>query len=85
MIVGRHPAQVGAFVVGAAYLLIGVVGFAITGFTGWVVDTEEALLSFDLNAFHNLVHLGVGGILIGASLAREPAVTQGVKISVVAV
>ena len=76
----RHPAQFAAFAVGVIYLLVGVIGFAVTGFTGWVVDTREDLLSFDLNGFHNIVHLGVGVILIGVSLVREPAITQGVLI-----
>lgn len=76
----RHPAQLGALVVGLVYLAVGIVGFAFTGFTGWVVDTREDLLGFDLNGFHNIVHLGVGAILIGASLVREPAITQGVLI-----
>jgi len=76
----RHPAQLGALVVGFAYLAIGIVGFAITGFDDWVVDTREALVSFDLNGFHNLVHIGVGAILIGAALAPHPAITQGILI-----
>ena len=75
-----HPAQLGALVVGVAYLLVGLIGFAVTGFTGWVVDTREDLLGFDLNGFHNIVHLGIGAILIGVSLVREPAITQGVLI-----
>ncbi len=76
----RHPAQFGALVVGIVYLAVGLIGFAVTGFTGWVVDTREDLLSFDLNGFHNIVHLGIGAILIGVSLVREPAITQGVLI-----
>lgn len=76
----RHPAQLGALGVGLAYLAIGIVGFAVTGFTGWVVDTREDLLGFDLNGFHNVVHLGIGAILIGVAFVREPAITQGVLI-----
>jgi len=76
----RHPAQFAALAVGIVYLLVGFVGFAVTGFTGWVTDTPEDLLSFDLNGFHNIVHLGVGAILIGVSLVREPTITQGVLI-----
>lgn len=66
--------------VGIGYALIGVVGFIVTGLTGWVVNTDEALLGFDLNGFHNVVHIGVGAILIGASQVREPSVTQGILI-----
>ena len=76
----RHPAQLGALVVGIGYLVIGIVGFAVTGFDDWVVNTRETLLSFDLNGFHNLVHLGVGGILVGGALAPHPAITQGILL-----
>lgn len=76
----RHPAQFAALAVGIVYLLVGVIGFAVTGFTGWVVDTREDLLGFDLNGFHNIVHLGIGVILIGVSLVTYPAITQGVLI-----
>ena len=75
-----HPAQLGALVVGILYLLVGLLGFAFTGFTGWVVDTREDMLGFDLNGFHNIVHLGIGVILICVSLLSEPAITQGVLI-----
>jgi hypothetical protein len=75
-----HPAQLGALVVGILYLVVGLVGFLVTGFTGWVVDTREDLLGFDLNGFHNIVHFGIGAILIGVSLVREPPITQGVLI-----
>lgn len=75
-----HPAQLGALVVGVLYLGVGLVGFLFTGFTGWVVDTREDLLGFDLNGFHNIVHLGIGAILIGVSIVREPTITQGVLI-----
>lgn len=76
----RHPAQLGALVVGIAYLGIGIVGFTVTGLDDWVVDTREALLGFDLNGFHNLVHLGIGGILVAGALAPHPAITQGVLL-----
>jgi Domain of unknown function (DUF4383) len=75
-----HPAQFGALVVGIVYLAVGLLGFAFTGFTGWVVDTREDMLGFDLNGFHNIVHLGIGLILICVSIVNQPAITQGVLI-----
>lgn len=75
-----HPAQLGALVVGILYLVVGLVGFLVTGFTGWVVDTREDLLGFDLNGFHNIVHFGIGLILIVVSLLSYPPITQGVLI-----
>lgn len=76
----RHPAQILALIVGLGYVAIGVVGFFVTGFTDWVHSSPAELLGFGLNGFHNIVHLGVGGIIVLASLAPQPAVTQGVLI-----
>jgi len=75
-----HPARLGALVVGVVYLAVGIAGFAVTGFEGWVFDTDEYFLGFDVNGFHNLVHVGVGAILVGAAIQREPAITQGILI-----
>ncbi len=76
----RHPAQLLALIVGLGYVAIGIVGFFVTGFSDWVHSSHADLLGFELNGFHNIVHLGVGGILVGASLARPAAITQGVLI-----
>lgn len=76
----RHPAQFLALIVGLGYVAIGIVGFFVTGFTNFVHSSNSELFGFGLNGFHNIVHLGVGGILVGASLARPAAITQGVLI-----
>ena len=46
-----------ALVLGLGYIVVGLAGFAATGFTGFVEDTDETLLGFDVNVFHNIVHL----------------------------
>lgn len=69
-----------AFVVGVVYLLVGVVGFAVTGFTGVVTDGSDKLLGFDLNVFHNVVHLAIGLGFIAVSRLSDPGITQGVVI-----
>jgi hypothetical protein len=76
----RAPAQIFGAVVGTAYLGIGLLGFAVTGFDGLVANGDDALLGFDLNPFHNLLHLVIGGYLLGVSLPREPAIAQGALI-----
>lgn len=63
-----------------AYLAAGVVGFAITGFDHFVSNSGKDLFGFDLNGFHDLVHLGIGAILIGAAIPRQPEITEGVLI-----
>jgi len=67
---------------GLGYLVVGVVGFAATGFDeGIVANTDDALFGiFDLNIFHNIVHMAIGAGLIVASRANDATVTQGIVI-----
>lgn len=71
-----------ALVFGIIYVAVGVVGFFVTGFDGWLANTDERLIVFDLNGFHNLIHLSIGAFLIVA--ARFPAAdsTRGVNLGV---
>jgi hypothetical protein len=57
---------------GAIYLLVGVVGFFITGFGNFFAhDTNQTLLGFEINGMHNVVHIvvGVAGLLLARTLA----------------
>jgi len=66
---GRMKAVKGlALGVGAVFLLIGLLGFAVTGFDDFAGVTDETLLGFELNPLHNIVHLAIG--LAGLGLAR---------------
>ena len=77
---GANITQVFALVVGVAYLAVGVIGFAVTGFTGVTTDGADKLLGFDLNVFHNVVHLAIGAGFIAVSRLSDPTITQGVVI-----
>ena len=64
--------QMLALAFGAIYLLVGVVGFFITGFGNFFAhDTNQTLLGFEINGMHNVVHIvvGVAGLLLGRTLA----------------
>ncbi len=56
---------------GAIYLLVGIVGFFITGFNDFFGHTDETLLVFDINPAHNVVHIVIGviGLVLGRTLA----------------
>lgn len=65
-----------ALLVGIAYLAVGLVGFAITGFDdpgriGWWTEHDPGwmLLVFAINPLHNVVHLVIGllGVLLWAT------------------
>jgi hypothetical protein len=59
--IARGPHQWLALVVGVVYLLVGAVGFLVTGFSGFMVhDHDQTLLVFAINPLHNIVHLVIG-------------------------
>lgn len=69
----RHPAQWLALVIGIVYLLVGLVGFAITGFDDFTEhDHSQTLLGFAINPLHNIVHIVIGllGLLLWRTLAQ---------------
>ena len=69
----RHPAQWLALVIGATYTLVGLIGFAITGFSGFAAPEGELLLGiFEINPLHNVVHLAIGlaGLALWKPLER---------------
>ena len=64
--------QMLALAFGAIYLLVGVVGFFVTGFGNFFAhDTNRTLLGFEINGMHNVVHIviGVAGLLLARTLA----------------
>jgi hypothetical protein len=68
---GRTLPQILALAFGAVYLLVGVVGFFVTGFDNFFEHGDESLLFFHINPAHNVVHIviGIAGLLLGRTLA----------------
>ena len=69
---GRTVPEILSLAIGAIYLLIGIIGFFITGFGDFFShDTGETLLGFEINGAHNVVHIviGLAGLLLGRTLA----------------
>lgn len=71
-----------ALLFGVTYLAVGVAGFVVTGFDDFAVNTDEALLIFEVNPFHNIVHLGVGALWIAASRAVPRVATLGITVGI---
>jgi len=72
----RYPFQRLALIIGVVYLLVGVVGFAITGFGDFTEhDHSQTLLGFAINPLHNVVHIVVGllGIALWSTVSRARA------------
>lgn len=86
----KHPARTFALVFGAVYLIVGLVGFAVTGFDGWLeTDSNDFLLWFEVNPLHNLVHIAIGvALLLGGTrpaAARATALVVGVTYLLVGI
>ncbi len=70
-----------ALIVGVVYLAVGLIGFVATGFFADVVSSKgHSLAGFQLNTFHNVVHIAIGLIFIVVSQLRDAEITQGVVI-----
>jgi hypothetical protein len=62
-----------ATVFGAVYLLVGVLGFAVTSGVGFFATEGRNLIIFEVNPLHNIIHLAVGAALLLAGLKSVPA------------
>ena len=78
------PNRLVAGVFGAVYLLVGLLGFAVTGFSDFAgTDTGDNLIVFEVNPLHNVVHLAIGALLLASS--RSVAAAKGSNTAVGAV
>ncbi len=72
----RELPQLLALGFAAIYVVVGLVGCFVTGFSGFAQpNTDKALLGFELNPFHNVGHLvtGMTGLLLARTLAGARA------------
>jgi hypothetical protein len=62
-----------ALVFGVVYLLVGIAGFFVTGFDDFASQAGEKLLIFEVNPLHNIVHVLIGVVWIGAASSHDAA------------
>jgi hypothetical protein len=74
----RSPNRLLGFAFGVVYILVGLVGFAITSGLGFAADQGNNLIVFEVNPLHNVVHLLVGAVLLLAAM-RGAATAKGVN------
>ncbi|WP_137845868.1 DUF4383 domain-containing protein [Microbacterium sp. 2FI] len=68
------PNRLVATIFGAVYLVVGALGFAVTGGVGFVATEGGLLLGiFEVNPLHNVAHLLIGGALLVAGLSSAVA------------
>ena len=81
------PRAVAVIVVAASLLVIGVLGFAMGGMHQLFSTEGAELIIFRLNPFQNILHLVLGGLLLGAAVRsartiRIAAVTGAIALLV---
>ncbi|GAA3879508.1 DUF4383 domain-containing protein [Leifsonia kafniensis] len=68
------PNRLVGTIFGAVYVLVGVLGFAVTGGVGLVATQGGLLLGiFEVNPLHNIAHLLIGAALLIAGLSTATA------------
>jgi len=72
----QSPNRLIGTIVGAAYLLVGILGFTVTGGTGFLAPRGGLLFGLlEVNGLHNVVHILIGAALLLASLSSARAAT----------
>ncbi|UBH05139.1 hypothetical protein K8P10_000650 [Leucobacter sp. Psy1] len=70
----NSPNRLLGVVFGAVYLLVGLLGFTVTGGVDFIATDGGLLLGiFEVNPLHNVAHLLIGAVLLIAGLASTPA------------
>ena len=86
---GKTPAQVYSLVFGATLLIAGILGFFYSAAFGTPGETDALLGIFEVNGWHNVVHIlsGVVGLALAGSAAgaRSFALGFGVVYLVVTI
>jgi len=68
---------------GAFYVVLGLIGFGVTGFGGALTgEHDDAILGITINQFHNIVHFGIGAFLVVMSLQKNDAAAEGAVMGV---
>lgn len=71
---GSSPNRLVAVIFGAVYLVVGALGFAVTGGVGFIATEGGMLLGiFEVNPLHNVAHLLIGAALLIAGLSSVVA------------
>jgi len=81
----RTPAQVYALLVGLTLLAGGVLGFFYSASfaTGDAIEREAVLGIFDVNAWHNIVHIATGALALVVAGSYSPSRAFALALGVV--
>lgn len=78
----KSPNRLLATVFGVVYLLVGLLGFTVTGGVSFFATSGGLLLGlFEVNVFHNVAHLLIGAALLIAGMSNVTA-ARSVNIAI---
>ena len=82
---GRTPAQWFCYIFGATLILVGLIGFLAnsTFDTGRDLQGDPLLGIFDVNGWHNIVHLASGAFLLAMAPKRATAKTAAIAFGLI--
>jgi hypothetical protein len=70
---GKTVPEILALAFGAVYLLVGIIGFFVTGFDNFAGNEQHEMLIglFMINPLHNIAHIlvGIAGLVLARTLA----------------
>jgi protein-S-isoprenylcysteine O-methyltransferase Ste14 len=79
----RTTDQMYSVIIGIVVIVLGIIGFILTGFTHFTEMTNHAIFGlFQTNGFHNLLYIIVGLLWLLGAFALTPAGNQGMNIAV---
>lgn len=68
---------------GIVVIVLGIIGFALTGFTNYTEMTDHYIIGlFQTNGFHNTIYIIVGLLWLLGGFTLTPAGNQGLNIAV---
>jgi hypothetical protein len=68
---------------GIVVIVLGIIGFILTGFTNYTEMTDHYIIGlFQTNGFHNTIYLIVGLLWLLGAFALTPAGNQGLNIAI---
>ena len=76
----RTPAQLFSLTFGAVYVVVGLAGFAVTGFDNFASETDDTLIVFAVNPLHNVIHLIIGACWLLGSREHSTAVAANLVV-----
>jgi hypothetical protein len=80
---GRNFEQNVSMILGSIYIVGGIIGFFISGFSNFTEMTNHDLFGlFLINPYHNIVHIGIGAFWLLGAFALTAAGNEGLNIAI---